>query len=65
MTPRPAPPPTAPLPLLLHFGDFVLDIANARLSRQGQPVELAPKAFELLSFLAQRPGELVLSIPSP
>ncbi len=59
MTPSPAPSP-APPPPLLRFGDFVLDTANARLSRAGVAVELAPKAFELLSFLAQRAGELVL-----
>lgn len=52
----PAPPPAAPL----GFGDFVLDIANAQLTRAGQVVELPPKSFELLAFLAQRPGELVL-----
>ncbi|MBK7473259.1 MAG: transcriptional regulator [Betaproteobacteria bacterium] len=44
----------------VRFGDFVLDIANAQLIRQGQPVELPPKSFALLAYLAQRPGELVL-----
>lgn len=42
------------------FGDFVLDVANARLSCKDRVVELPPKAFELLAHLAQRPGELVL-----
>ncbi|MBK9607772.1 MAG: helix-turn-helix transcriptional regulator [Betaproteobacteria bacterium] len=44
----------------MRFGDFMLDIANAQLIRQGQPVELPPKSFALLAYLAQRPGELVL-----
>ncbi|MBP8295165.1 MAG: helix-turn-helix transcriptional regulator [Burkholderiales bacterium] len=50
--------PAAAAPV--RFGDFVLDIANAQLIRQGQPVELPPKSFALLAYLAQRPGELVL-----
>lgn len=45
---------------LLSFGPFELDIANVRLEREGQLLGLAPKSFELLAFLAQRPGELVL-----
>lgn len=49
---------TAPAPAL-SFGPFVLDAANATLVREGAPVELAPKAFEVLCFLAQRPGRLV------
>ncbi|MBH9576611.1 ATP-binding protein [Inhella proteolytica] len=44
----------------LHFEPFCLDIANARLTRAGAPVELPPKAFAVLAHLAQRPGELVL-----
>ena len=43
-----------------HFGDFELDIANARLRQAGTEVELTPKSFALLAYLAQRPGELVL-----
>lgn len=45
---------------VLHFGPFALDIANVRLLRDGQVVDLPPKSFELLAWLAQRPGELVL-----
>lgn len=44
----------------LQFGDFVLDIDNARLTRGGTVLEIPPKSFELLAFLARRPGELVL-----
>lgn len=54
----PSPPgsPSGPL----RFGDFVLEVGNARLTRAGRVVELTPKSFALLSFLVQRPGELVL-----
>jgi predicted ATPase/DNA-binding winged helix-turn-helix (wHTH) protein len=50
----------APAPVPLCFGEFVLDVLNARLHRRGEVVELAPKSFALLAYLAQRPGELVL-----
>jgi predicted ATPase/DNA-binding winged helix-turn-helix (wHTH) protein len=57
--PRDNPAVSAPA-LLLSFGDFLLDEANARLARSGAVVDLPPKSFELLVFLARRPGELVL-----
>lgn len=61
----PAAPPAVPAPqgasgAALHFGEFVLDISNAQLMRAATVVDLPPKAFALLVFLAQRPGELVL-----
>lgn len=46
-------------PTRLHFDPFVLDIAAAQLSRDGQALALRPKAFALLQALVQRPGELV------
>ncbi len=44
---------------VLHFGPFTLDLAAAQLRRDGQPVAMRPKAFELLVALASRPGTLV------
>jgi TolB-like protein/DNA-binding winged helix-turn-helix (wHTH) protein/Tfp pilus assembly protein PilF len=41
------------------FGPFVLDSANLRLLRDGQPVPLTPKAFETLQLLLAVPGQLV------
>ncbi len=49
-----------PLPSRLSFGDFDLDIGNARLWLAGSEISLPPKSFALLAYLAQRPGELVL-----
>jgi DNA-binding winged helix-turn-helix (wHTH) protein/tetratricopeptide (TPR) repeat protein len=46
-------------PVLVHFGAFELDEANASLRRQGQPVALAPTPFTLLCALARRPGTLL------
>ena len=48
-----------PPPLLLRFGAFQIDEGNARLSRDGRPVELQPKAFAVLCELARRPGQLL------
>jgi adenylate cyclase len=43
----------------LHFAGFTLDPSRARLSHDGVEVKLRPKAFDLLRFLAERPGRLV------
>lgn len=48
----------ADLPVL-SFGPFVLDRANARLTRDGQALDLPPKDLDVLAFLAQRPARLV------
>lgn len=48
-----------PPPLRLRFGAFRIDEGNARLHRDGQPVELPPKAFAVLCELARRPGQLL------
>ncbi len=53
---RPLPHPT---PVLLGFGEFELDEANACLFRAGQAVALAPTPFLLLCVLARQPGSLV------
>ena len=61
MTPPPdgaAPRPPVRQPAL-RFGAFVLDAAQARLTRDAQPLALRPKALALLAVLAGRPGALV------
>jgi DNA-binding winged helix-turn-helix (wHTH) protein/TolB-like protein/Tfp pilus assembly protein PilF len=42
-----------------EYGPFRLDPAEHRLTREGIPVPLTPKAFELLLFLVQNPGRLL------
>ena len=49
----------APNPVCVRFGPFELDEANARLSREGTAMTLAPKPFGLLCALARRPGSLL------
>jgi len=41
------------------FSGFTLDVGERRLSKGGQPIALAPKAFDLLVALVRRPGRLV------
>src|SRR5687768_10306867 len=53
------PPQTPAEGRVLEFGPFRLDIGERLLRRDGQPVALTPKAFDLLAYLAKRPGHLV------
>src|SRR5262245_57862307 len=43
----------------ITFGPFRLDSSNRRLHRGGKVVSLRPKTFEVLAYLAGRPGRLV------
>ena len=42
------------------FGDFVLDPANRRLSRDGAAVELNARYLDALALLVREPGRLVI-----
>ncbi len=44
---------------ILEFDDFRLDPAEARLTRGGEVVPLAPKVFDLLLYLASNAGRLI------
>ena len=46
-------------PRVYRFGPFVLDVADRSLKRQGAPVPLAPKTFDLLVTLVENAGRLV------
>jgi DNA-binding winged helix-turn-helix (wHTH) protein len=60
MATRAAVDPSSAAPLLrLRFDPFELDEADARLTRAGEPVPLAPKPFALLCALARTPRTLV------
>jgi len=43
----------------VRFGAFTLDEADARLLREGAPIALAPKPFDLLCALVRQAGKLV------
>lgn len=42
-----------------HFGPFILDPNKRSLSRDGKPVPLTSKAFDLLVYLAKNPNRVV------
>jgi DNA-binding winged helix-turn-helix (wHTH) protein/tetratricopeptide (TPR) repeat protein len=44
--------------LTRRFGPFILDAATYRLTRDGAPITLSPKALDLLFLFADRPGLL-------
>jgi Tol biopolymer transport system component/DNA-binding winged helix-turn-helix (wHTH) protein len=46
-------------PTTRRFGPFSIDIRERILEREGQPVALTPKAFDLLAALLEQPGQLV------
>jgi pimeloyl-ACP methyl ester carboxylesterase len=43
----------------ISFPPFELDLGAGRLSCGSDPIELPPKAFGVLQYLAERPGQLV------
>jgi pimeloyl-ACP methyl ester carboxylesterase len=43
----------------IDFPPFHLDLGAERLTRGAEPVDLPPKAFGVLRYLAERPGRLV------
>src|SRR5262245_24102445 len=45
---------------VLHFDRFVLDLTRGRLCAGAQEIDLRPKAFQLLTYLAVNAGRLVL-----
>jgi DNA-binding response OmpR family regulator len=47
-----APPP------IVELGTVQVDLAGHRLLRDGDPVSVKPKAFELLAFLIRNPGQV-------
>jgi DNA-binding response OmpR family regulator len=49
---------TQPAPPLVDLGRVQLDLAGHRLLRDGTPVPVKPKAFELLAFLVRNPGQV-------
>jgi Tol biopolymer transport system component/DNA-binding winged helix-turn-helix (wHTH) protein len=44
---------------VIRFKDVEIDTSAMRVTRGGEPVALEPRAFDLLVYLAGRPGQLV------
>jgi len=49
---------TTAAPQVVEIGRVEADLAGHRLLRDGEPVALKPKAFELLAFLIRNPGQV-------
>lgn len=43
----------------LAFADLEIDTAAKKVWRAGQPVKLKPREYQLLEYLAHRPGEVI------
>ena len=49
----------SPAPPIFEFGEFQLNVGEQQLLRNGRPLALPPKAFDLLVALVERGGQLV------
>ncbi len=45
--------------LVIELGDFRIDVGAHTVAVRGKQIRLTPKEFDLLVFLAQRPGKVV------
>ncbi|MDJ0664308.1 MAG: response regulator transcription factor [Acidimicrobiia bacterium] len=43
----------------LAVGDLVIDVGAREARLSGKPIDLSPKEFDVLRFLAERPGDVV------
>ncbi|HET9613965.1 MAG TPA: response regulator transcription factor [Candidatus Limnocylindrales bacterium] len=48
---------SAAVPSVVDLGRVQVDLAGHRLLRDGEPLPIKPKAFELLAFLLRNPGQ--------
>ena len=46
-------------PTSSQFGPFLIDVGERTLRRDGEPVALTPKAFDVLVALLEKPGRLI------
>jgi DNA-binding response OmpR family regulator len=46
------------VPAMVDLGRVQLDLAGHRLLRDGEPVAMKPKAFDLLAYLVAHPGQV-------
>lgn len=49
---------TAEVARIVDLGRIQVDLAGHRVLRDGRPVAIKPKAFELLAFLVRNPGQV-------
>jgi two-component system response regulator VicR len=51
--------PAAPEAQTRRIGALMLNLSSYSVTKQGQPLELTHREFELLAYLSQRPGQVV------
>lgn len=56
------PPPSKDLPLRFGDGDLVIDSSNRWVLAYGEMVDLTPKEYDLLLFMAQSAGRILPSV---
>ncbi len=56
---RRAPVPETPVAGAIEAGDFRVDLDAHSVTVRGRAVHLTPKEFDLLAYLAQRPGKVI------
>ncbi len=56
---RAKPPAASPAPVAITAGDLHIDPAGRVVTLAGQPVDLAPREFDLLLLLAQHTGRVI------
>jgi DNA-binding response OmpR family regulator len=47
------------LPEMLHVGDLEIDFLKYQARKQGKPLDLSPREFDILQYLVERKGEVV------
>lgn len=56
---RRAPPSAASRPTRFQFGDVIVDVRTAEVTRGGKPVELSAKEFHLLRYFVEHRGAVI------
>ncbi len=51
--------PSEDLPATLRAGDLELDMAKHRATRDGQPLALKPREFDVLAYFMRHPGQVL------
>lgn len=56
---RKPPPPSSDEAERIHYGHFEIDPGSYTVKLRGEPINLTKKEFEILAYLAKRPGRVV------
>jgi DNA-binding response OmpR family regulator len=51
--------PNSPVPEVFHLGNLEINFRKYEARKQGEPLKLSPREFEILRYLLERKGEVV------